>query len=153
MGDGLASRPTAGWRHCAFTCAAGEDAVVHKGFACRDMGDYVLYNVHLQADHAIGWGNAADIRGRQLWQLRQHMATHGARPVIAVGDFNHVLVPETGETCASAQNGLDGALARNVPGQLAVYEEDTDLSDHPMVVVSFWVDSIKSACVRGNECT
>ena len=141
MGDGLASWPKGMWQHFTFTDAAGEDRCVHKGFACCDMGKYVLYNVHLQADHAIGFGDAGEIRARQMKQLRDHMDTHGNRPVLAVGDFNPVCKPVKHEICISAENGLDGAIARNIPGPLSMSEEGTELSDHPIIVVSFVLDT------------
>ena len=139
MGDGLAAWPRQGWQHKAFSCAAGEDSCAHKGFAWRDMGDCVLYNVHLQSDNAIGWGNAQDIRQTQMKELRAHMSTHGDRAVVAVGDFNHPVMPLDDEMADVADNQLDGVLARNSAGEVRIKypaRQSLDLSDHPLMIIS-----------------
>ena len=139
MGNGLAAWPRHGWQHKAFSCAAGEDACVHKGFAWCDTRDCVLYNVHLQSDNAVGWGDAREIRRAQMNELREHMMTHGDRPVVAVGDFNHPVMPLEDEIADVATNQLDGVLARNVQGDVYIdypAKESTELSDHPLMVIS-----------------
>ena len=112
---------------------------MHKGFAWCDMGDCVLYNVHLQSDNAIGWGDARDIRRVQMNELRAHMRAHGDRPVVAVGDFNHPVMPLDDEIADVANNQLDGVLARNILGEVRIdytARESLDLSDHPLMVIS-----------------
>ena len=136
-GDGLAGFPASGWYHEAFVNSTGEDRLVPKGFAWRDFGVCVVYNVHMQADHAIGWGDSRATRRKQLSQLREHMSTHGDRPLVAVGDFNHPLEALDGEVSISAPNGLDGTLTRNIsPTNVSMQCPcESELSDHPIFIV------------------
>tara|TARA_B100000963_G_scaffold320162_1_gene302509 strand:- start:8247 stop:8864 length:618 start_codon:yes stop_codon:yes gene_type:complete len=137
IGDGLAGFPASDWHHHAFDCSSGEDSLARKGFAWRDFGTCVVYNVHMQADHAIGWGDSRATRRKQLAQLREHMLTHGDRPIVAVGDFNHRLQGVSREVAVSAANGLDGTLTRNIlPLDLSMHCPcKSELSDHPMYIV------------------
>ena len=58
-----------------------------KGFAWRDFGVCVVYNVHMQADHAIGWGDSRATRRKQLSQLREHIDAARSRAAFRVASF------------------------------------------------------------------
>ena len=126
------------WKFKHFSHATGEDALAFKGFCWCDTGDVVVYNAHLQADP--GWtccGAPADkVRECQMLELRQHVrATHGRRPVLIVGDFNHAVKPADDELFTGATNDWDGAISVNSPYRPVLHEYDTHLSDHPLVHV------------------